>query len=370
VGVVSGLLSQTESARLQAETREDYKKVREQFARGQSNRARATLAEARANGFRPDWASYEPPKPSFLGTRTFTAWDLSDLAKHIDWSPFFASWELIGRFPQILEDEVVGEAARDLYKDAQAMLTKIIAEKWFEARGVVGFWPANSDGDDIVLYTDETRTTELARLHSLRQQMAKTQSQADGGRANVALADFIAPVGTKPDWIGGFAVTAGHGEPEIAQAFKDKGDDYNAILAAALADRLAEAFAEAMHRKVRTELWGYAPDEAFDINLLIAENYRGVRPAAGYPAQPDHTEKGVLFDILDARAQTGMELTESYAMTPTAAVSGLYFSHPESHYFGVGRIEKDQVEDYARRKGWDLKTAERWLAPILNYEPA
>jgi 5-methyltetrahydrofolate--homocysteine methyltransferase len=370
VGVVSGLLSKTESARLQAETREDYKKVREQFARGQSNRARATLAEARANGFRPDWASYEPPKPSFLGTRTFTAWDLSDLAKHIDWSPFFASWELIGRFPQILEDEVVGEAARDLYKDAQAMLTKIIAEKWFEARGVVGFWPANSDGDDIVLYTDETRTTELARLHSLRQQMAKTQSQADGGRANVALADFIAPVGTKPDWIGGFAVTAGHGEPEIAQAFKDKGDDYNAILAAALADRLAEAFAEAMHRKVRTELWGYAPDEAFDINLLIAENYRGVRPAAGYPAQPDHTEKGVLFDILDARAQTGMELTESYAMTPTAAVSGLYFSHPESHYFGVGRIEKDQVEDYARRKGWDLKTAERWLAPILNYEPA
>jgi 5-methyltetrahydrofolate--homocysteine methyltransferase len=369
VGVVSGLLSKTESTRLQAETREDYKKVREQFARGQSNRARATLAEARANGFRPDWTSYDPPRPSFLGTRTFTAWDLADLAKHIDWSPFFASWELIGRFPQILEDDVVGEAARDLYKDAQAMLSQIINEKWFEARGVVGFWPANSDGDDIVLYTDETRTTELARLHSLRQQMAKTQSQADGGRANVALADFIAPVGTKPDWIGGFAVTAGHGEQEIAQAFKAKGDDYNAILAAALADRLAEAFAEALHRKVRTELWGYAPDEAFDIDLLIAENYRGVRPAAGYPAQPDHTEKGVLFDILDARAATGMELTESYAMTPTAAVSGLYFSHPESHYFGVGRIEKDQVEDYARRKGWDLKTAERWLAPILNYEP-
>jgi 5-methyltetrahydrofolate--homocysteine methyltransferase len=369
VGVVSGLLSKTESARLQAETREDYKKVREQFARGQSNRARASLAEARANGFKPDWTSYDPPKPSFLGTRAFTAYDLGDLAKHIDWSPFFASWELIGRFPQILEDDVVGEAARDLYKDAQAMLTQIIAEKWFEARGVVGFWPANSDGDDIVLYTDETRTTELARLHSLRQQMAKTQSQADGGRANVALSDFVAPVGTKPDWIGGFAVTAGHGEPEIAQAFKDKGDDYNALLAAALADRLAEAFAEALHRKVRTELWGYAPDEPFDIEALIAEKYRGVRPAAGYPAQPDHTEKGVLFDILDARAQTGMELTESYAMTPTAAVSGLYFSHPESHYFGVGRIEKDQVEDYARRKGWELKTAERWLAPILNYEP-
>jgi 5-methyltetrahydrofolate--homocysteine methyltransferase len=369
VGVVSGLLSKTERDRLQAETREDYRKVREQFARGQTNRARATLAEARANAFRPDWTRYDPPKPSFLGTRTFTAYDLADLARHIDWSPFFASWELIGRFPQILEDDVVGEAARDLYRDAQAMLARIIEEKWFEARGVVGFWPANSDGDDIVLYTDETRTTELARLHSLRQQMAKSQSQADGGRANVALADFIAPVGTKPDWIGGFAVTAGHGEPQVAKAFKDKGDDYNAILAAALADRLAEAFAEALHRRVRTELWGYAPDEAFDIDMLIAENYRGVRPAAGYPAQPDHTEKGVLFDILDARAQTGMELTESYAMTPTAAVSGLYFSHPESHYFGVGRIEKDQVEDYARRKGWDLKTAERWLAPILNYEP-
>jgi 5-methyltetrahydrofolate--homocysteine methyltransferase len=369
VGVVAGLLSKTESARLQAETREDYIKVRAQFARGQSNRARASLAEARANGFKPDWATYDPPKPSFLGTRAFTAYDLGDLAKHIDWSPFFASWELIGRFPQILEDDVVGEAARDLYKDAQAMLSQIIEEKWFEARGVVGFWPANSDGDDIVLYTDETRTTELARMHSLRQQMAKTQSQADGGRANVALSDFIAPVGTKPDWIGGFAVTAGHGESEIAQAFKDKGDDYNAILAAALADRLAEAFAEALHRKVRTELWGYAPDEPFDIDALIAEKYRGVRPAAGYPAQPDHTEKGVLFDILDARAATGMELTESYAMTPTAAVSGLYFSHPESHYFGVGRIEKDQVEDYAKRKGWELKTAERWLAPILNYEP-
>jgi 5-methyltetrahydrofolate--homocysteine methyltransferase len=369
VGVVSGLLSKTERDRIQAETRADYVKVREQFARGQSNRARSSLADARANGFKPDWTAYDPPKPSFTGTRTFAPYDLAELARHIDWSPFFASWELIGRFPQILEDDVVGEAARDLYKDAQEMLQKIIAEKWFEARGVVGFWPANSDGDDIVVYTDETRTTELARLHSLRQQMAKTQSQADGGRANVALSDFIAPVGTKPDWIGGFAVTAGHGESAIAEAFKAKGDDYNAILASALADRLAEAFAEAIHRRVRTELWGYAPDEPFDIDALIAEKYRGVRPAAGYPAQPDHTEKGVLFKILDATAATGMELTESYAMTPTAAVSGLFFSHPESHYFGVGRIEKDQVEDYARRKGWELKMAERWLAPILNYDP-
>jgi 5-methyltetrahydrofolate--homocysteine methyltransferase len=249
------------------------------------------------------------------------------------------------------------------------MLEKIIAEKWFEARGVVGFWPANADGDDIVVYADEARTSELARLHSLRQQIAKDKSQDEGGRANVALADFVAPVDTVPDWIGGFAVTAGHGELEVARRFKDAGDDYSAILATALADRLAEAFAEALHRKVRTELWGYAPDEPFDLDALLAEQYRGIRPAPGYPAQPDHTEKGTLFRLLDAEAATGMELTESFAMNPPASVSGLYFSHPEAHYFGVGRIEKDQVEDYARRKGWDLKTAERWLAPILNYQP-
>jgi 5-methyltetrahydrofolate--homocysteine methyltransferase len=248
------------------------------------------------------------------------------------------------------------------------MLQRIVGEQWFTARGVVGFWPANADGDDIVLYTDETRTAELGRLHTLRQQMAKDKSQADGGRANVALADFVAPVGTRADWVGGFAVTAGHGEAEIAKAFKAKGDDYSAIMASALADRLAEAFAEALHRKVRTELWGYAPDEPFDIDALIAEQYRGLRPAPGYPAQPDHTEKGTLFRLLDGEAATGLSLTESYAMYPTAAVSGLYFSHPESHYFGVGRIERDQVQDYARRKGWSVAEAERWLGPILNYE--
>ena len=368
VGVVSGLLSPTEKVRLQAETAADYVKVREQFARGQDKRARSSLREARDNAFTPDWTVYEPPKPRFIGTRTFEAYDLADLAAHIDWSPFFASWELIGRYPQILQDDVVGEAATNLFADGQAMLQRIIDERWFEARGVMGFWPANADGDDVVLYTDETRQTELSRFHSLRQQMAKDKTQEQGGRANVALADFIAPVGARPDWLGGFAVTAGHGEAEIARAFKDKGDDYSAILAASLADRLAEAFAEALHRRVRTELWGYAPEEPFDITALIAEQYRGIRPAAGYPAQPDHTEKGELFRLLDAEAATGLQLTESYAMYPTAAVSGLYFSHPESHYFGVGRIEKDQVEDYAQRKGWDLKTAEKWLGPILNYE--
>ncbi|OXE36174.1 MAG: hypothetical protein CGW95_09320 [Phenylobacterium zucineum] len=366
VGVVSGLLSKHDRDRLQAETRADYVKVREQFARGQSNRARSALAEARANGFKADWTAYDPPRPSFTGTRTFVSYDLADLVKYIDWSPFFASWELIGRFPQILEDDVVGQAATDLYRDAQIMLDRIVAEKWFEARGVVGFWPAQADGDDIVVYADETRSSELTRLHSLRQQMSK----GEGGRANLALSDFIAPVGGKPDWIGGFAVTAGHGEQAIATKFKDAGDDYSAILAAALADRLAEAFAEAMHRKVRTELWGYAPGEVFDLDQMIGEGYRGIRPAAGYPAQPDHTEKAELFRILDAAKATGMALTESFAMNPPSSVCGLYFAHPEAHYFGVGRIEKDQVEDYAQRKGWDLKTAERWLAPILNYQPA
>jgi len=364
VGVVSNLLSPTEKDRFAAETAAEYVKVREQFARGQGNRARATLKEARDNAFTPDWTVYDPPKPSFLGTRTFAPYDLNELRRHIDWSPFFASWELVGRFPQILDDDVVGKAARDLYEDGQRMLDRIIQEGLLEARGVVGFWPANADGDDIVLYADEDRETELARLHSLRQQMIKS-----GDGANVALADFVAPVGTKSDWVGGFAVTAGHGELEQAKAFKDAGDDYSAILFTSLADRLAEAFAEALHRRVRTELWGYAPDEPFDIDVLIAEKYRGIRPAPGYPAQPDHTEKATLFRLLDATEAAGIELTESFAMTPPAAVSGLYFAHPEAHYFGVGRIERDQVEDYARRKGMTVREMERWLGPILNYEP-
>jgi 5-methyltetrahydrofolate--homocysteine methyltransferase len=364
VGVVSGLLSPSERDRLQAETRADYIRVREQFARGQEAKTRTPIAEARANKVAVDWAAYAPPKPSFLGVRTFDAYDLADLARHIDWTPFFSSWELAGTFPAILEDEVVGEAARDLYKDAQVMLQRIIGEGWFTARGVVGFWPANADGDDIVVYADETREAEIARLHTLRQQMAKT-----GDRANAALADFVAPVGAAPDYIGAFAVTAGHGELEIAERFKAAGDDYSAILSSALADRLAEAFAEALHRRVRTELWGYDPDEAFDLDFLIGERYRGIRPAPGYPAQPDHTEKATVFRLLNAEANAGMHLTESFAMTPPASVSGLYFANPAAHYFGVGRIDRDQIEDYARRKDWDVATAERWLAPILSYDP-
>ncbi|MFK4056302.1 methionine synthase [Brevundimonas sp. NPDC046655] len=363
VGVVSGLLSPTEKANNEAATRDEYIRIREQYARGQEAKARATIQQARENRFQPDPAAPMPGKPSFLGVRSFDAWDLQDLADHIDWTPFFASWELIGRYPLILEDEIVGEAAKDLFRDAQAMLKRIIDEKWFTAKGVVGFWPAQAVGDDIAVYADEDRAEEIARFHTLRQQIKKSN-----GKPNLALSDFIAEEGQ--DYVGAFAVTAGHGELEVARKFKDAGDDYSSIMATALADRLAEAFAEALHKKVRTELWGYAPDEATSVQDLIEEKYQGIRPAPGYPAQPDHTEKATLFRLLDAGANAGMALTESYAMTPPASVSGLYFGHPGSHYFGVGKIDRDQIEDYARRKGWDVETAERWLAPILNYDPS
>jgi 5-methyltetrahydrofolate--homocysteine methyltransferase len=362
VGVVSGLLSPTEKDKVEAATREDYQRIREQFSRAQEAKIRVPLPAARANRFAIDWQAYQAPAPNFIGERTFEG-DLAELARFIDWSPFFAAWELVGRYPAILEDDVVGEAARNLFADGEAMLNRLIEEKWFQAKAVVGLWPANADGDDIVIWTDHTRSVARARLHTLRQQMSKGEN-----RANLALADFVAPTGA--DWIGAFAVTAGLGEGDIAQRFRDAGDDYSAILAASLADRLAEAFAEALHYKVRTELWGYAADEPFDLDALLAERYRGIRPAPGYPAQPDHTEKGTLFDLLGAPEATGIQLTESYAMTPASSVSGLYFAHPEAHYFGVGKVERDQVIDYAARKGWDVATAERWLSPILNYERA
>ena len=363
VGVVSNLLSETERDGFVAGTKADYAKVREAYGRGNSQ-PRSSLEEARANRYQIDWAAEPPVKPAFVGLKTFSPYDLHDLADHIDWTPFFATWELAGKYPAILEDEVVGEAATSLFADAQEMLKRILDEKWFEARGVVGFWPANAVDDDVVVYADENRDQVIATFHTLRQQMKKPRAD----QSNLALSDFIARVGT-PDWIGGFAVTAGHGEMEIAREFKAKGDDYNAILSTALADRLAEAFAEALHKRVRRELWAYAPDEDLDIDALIGEKYAGIRPAPGYPAQPDHTEKWTLFDLLDARDRTGMELTESLAMTPPASVSGMYFAHPKAHYFGVGKIEKDQVEDYARRKGWAVDEAERWLSPILNYVP-
>ncbi|MBV9994122.1 MAG: methionine synthase [Caulobacteraceae bacterium] len=364
VGVVGALMSTSERPKAEAATRAEYARIREQFGRGQQAKNRTGLAEARARKYAIDWSDYRPSAPSFLGTRAFGPYDLAELVRYIDWTPFFATWELVGRYPAILEDDVVGEAARGLFADAQAMLKKIVGERWFEARGVVGFWPANASGDDIVLWTDETRASERARLFTLRQQMAKSE-----GKANLALADFVAPIGEGADYLGGFAVTAGHGEAEIVRRFKAAGDDYSAILATSLADRLAEAFAEALHHRVRAELWGYAPGEPFDIEAMLAERYRGIRPAPGYPAQPDHTEKRTLFRLLEAEAAARIELTESCAMTPPASVSGLYFAHPEAHYFGVGKIERDQAQDYARRKGWPLAEAERWLAPILNYDP-
>ncbi len=362
VGVVSGLLSPTDKAKNEAATRDEYIRIREQYARGQEVKARASLQQARDNRWRPDEAQLPAPAPSFLGVRAYEAWDLQDLADHIDWTPFFASWELIGRYPLILEDEIVGEAAQDLFRDAQAMLKRIVEEKWFTAKGVVGFWPANARDDDVIVWTDETRTEEAARFHGLRQQIKKSN-----GKPNLCLSDFVAEDGA--DYLGAFAVTAGHGELEKAAEFKAAGDDYSAIMATALADRLAEAFAERLHKEVRTQLWGYVPDEQTSVQDLIEEKYQGIRPAPGYPAQPDHTEKATLFRLLDAGANAGMELTESFAMSPPASVSGLYFGHPGSHYFGVGKIDRDQVEDYAARKGWDVETAERWLAPILNYDP-
>ena len=365
VGVVSSLMSLEERPKAIARVREEYARMAESHARGRAEKARTSLAQARANRLKLDWKTYAPPKPTFLGTRAFCSFDLAELARYIDWTPFFQAWELKGQYPRILKDDKYGEAARHLFEDAQAMLKQLIAEKWLKANGVVGFWPANSVGDDIELYADESRTQRIATLHTLRQQMAR-----DSGKANLALADFVAPkesgVG---DYVGGFAVTAGIGEVDMARRFERANDDYSKIMVKALADRLAEAFTEALHEKVRRELWAYAPSENLSNEQLIAEAYTGIRPAPGYPAQPDHTEKRTLFKLLDAEAATGLKLTESCAMWPAAAVSGLYFSHRESRYFGVGKIGRDQVQDYAARKGWTLDEAERWLGPILNYDP-
>ena len=364
VGVVSQLMSKQLSAAYMKEVRDEYAKIAAAHARGEENKRRLSLADARKNALALDWANYQPPKPSFLGTRVFEDYSVAELVDYIDWSPFFSTWELTGKFPAILEDDVVGEAARSLYEDARAMLKKIVDENWFKAAAVVGFWPANAIGDDIAIYADDTRGPEAHVLHTLRQQLSRRE-----GRANVALADFVAPkTSGAQDYIGGFVVTAGIGEDVIADRFKHANDDYSSIMVKALADRLAEAFAERMHQRVRREFWGYGADETLSTRELIEEKYRGIRPAPGYPAQPDHTEKATLFDMIDGE-RIGVKLTESFAMWPGASVSGLYFSHPEAHYFGVGKIERDQVEDYAKRKGWSAQEAERWLAPILNYDP-
>jgi 5-methyltetrahydrofolate--homocysteine methyltransferase len=363
VGVTSALMSREGREKYVGEVRGEYARIATAHARGQEDKRRLSLADARGNALKIDWANYAPPAPSFLGSRVIEDYSIAELIDFIDWSPFFATWELAGKFPAILDDSKVGEAARALYADAQKMLREIVEKRWFRAAAVVGFWPANSRGDDIELFADPARKEPLAVLHTLRQQLTKRE-----GRANAALADFVAPKG-HADHVGAFVVTAGIGEDEVAERFKNANDDYSSIMIKALADRLAEAFAERLHQRVRKEFWGYASDEALTSQDLIAEKYRGIRPAPGYPAQPDHTEKATLFRLTGGE-RIGVKLTESFAMWPGASVCGLYFSHPESHYFGVGKIERDQVEDYAKRKGWTVPEAERWLAPILNYDPA
>ncbi|WP_283176562.1 methionine synthase [Gemmobacter sp. 24YEA27] len=363
VGVVSQLLSETQKEPYIASIQAEYVEVAERHERAELAKKRLPLEAARANALKIDWEGYAPPAPQFTGPRVIEDWDLADIARYIDWTPFFQTWELKGVYPRILEDEKQGEAARQLFEDAQAMLQRIITEQWFRPRAVIGFWPANATGDDIRLYTGENRAETLAMLHTLRQQTTKRD-----GRPNVALSDFVGPDGT-PDYVGGFVVTAGPEEAEIAARYERANDDYGSIMVKALADRYAEAMAEMLHERVRKEYWGYGAAETFQPHELIGEPYAGIRPAPGYPAQPDHTEKLTLFRLLDAEKNTGVTLTESMAMWPGSSVSGFYIGHPSSYYFGVARVERDQVLDYAARKGMDLTEAERWLAPILNYTP-
>ncbi len=359
VGVVTELLGDG-CADYLAATAADYEAVRVARASGRKTIEALPISEARSNRAPIDWQSFSPVAPTFEGVRTLDDISLDVLRSYIDWTPFFRAWDLAGTYPKILDDEVVGSVARDLFADGQRMLDQIIAESWLDARAVVGFWPANAVGDDLVLYTDQARTAELARLHTLRQQVR----HADG-RPNWALADFVAPASTAiKDHVGAFAVTTGSGVAARAASFEKQNDDYSSIMLKALADRLAEACAEYLHHRVRTELWGYQGDE-FTNEELIRERYQGIRPAPGYPACPDHTEKRTIFELLDAPEAIGVNLTESFAMDPAASVSGLYFAHPESRYFGVRRVERDQLEDYAARKGIPIDEAAKWLAPVL-----
>jgi 5-methyltetrahydrofolate--homocysteine methyltransferase len=364
VGVCQSLATPEQRAEYTRKLKANHAERREQH-KGRKVKAPAfTLAEARANRFRCDWTAYRPPVPRMSGVRRFEDVPLEELVRYIDWMPFFNAWEFAGRFPDILTDPVVGEAASNLYADARRMLKEMIAGRWTRASAVIGFFPANSVDDDIEVYADESRRETLYHLHHLRQQKPKPT-----GQPHYALADFVAPrdCGVQ-DWIGAFAVTAGTGLDDKVREFEARHDDYGSIMLKALADRLAEALAERMHERVRREFWGYAPEERFTSDQLVREEYRGIRPAPGYPACPDHTEKATLWRMLDVERNAGIRLTESFAMYPTAAVSGWYFSHPQARYFQVGKIDADQVADYARRKGITLAEAERWLAPIIGYE--
>jgi 5-methyltetrahydrofolate--homocysteine methyltransferase len=386
VPVVAALLSDEQRPKLLADVEADYAALRERHAARQDTRSMLPIAAARAAATPIDWTSYHPPRPRMLlqqakdvctapvcdhahGTarqfvRAFPDYPLEELRSYIDWQPFFNAWEMRGRFPDILHNPSTGEVARRLYADAQAMLDQLIEEKWLRASGVFGLFPANQvAGDDIEVYVDESRSAVRATLHNLRQ-----QTEGRDGSPRKSLADFVAPRDTGlRDYVGAFAVTAGLGAAERITDFKKANDDYNGILLESLSDRLAEAFAERLHERVRKEFWAYAPDEALDGDGLLAERYAGIRPAPGYPACPEHTEKQTIWELLDVPGTAGIELTDSMAMWPGASVSGLYFSHPESRYFVLGRIGRDQVEDYARRKGWSVDEAERWLSPNLGY---
>ena len=365
VPVASSLLSKDQRQELIDRTNEEYDRLRKQHAGAQAQNKFIPLAEARANGWPVDWSATEVKAPLKPGVTALNNYSIAELAEYIDWTPFFHSWEMKGSYPKILSDPERGVEATKLFNDAKAMLERIIAEKWISAHAVIGLFPANAEGDDILVFSDDSRTSVKARLHTLRQQTRKPQ-----GQFNLALADFTAPVGTNvKDYIGAFAVTAGAGIDEHVARFEAAHDDYNAIMLKAIADRLAEAFAERLHQRVRKEFWGYASDETFSNAELIKEEYAGIRPAPGYPAQPDHTEKLTIWSLLDVEKNTGITLTESMAMMPTAAVSGLYFAHPASQYFGLGKIQRDQVEDYAKRKGMSQEETERWLGPVLGYEP-
>lgn len=364
VTVVESLLGEKRPA-YEAQVREEYEVMRERHKASRATKEYISLDDARANKTPIDWNGYQPVKPTFTGVRGFEDIDLAEVRNYIDWTPFFATWEMAGRFPRILTDEVVGLEATKLYNDAQTLLDEIINRNMLQAKAVIGFWPANTIADDdIELYENDSRGKVFTTLHHLRQQNKKA-----AGQPNYCLADYIAPKESgKADYMGGFAVTAGLGIDPWLEEYKKDHDDYKSILLKALADRMAEALAEMMHEKVRREYWGYAQDEQLNNDELISEKYKGIRPAPGYPACPEHTEKRTLFDILDAEAQTGITLTDSMAMWPAASVSGWYFSHPQSKYFGIGKIAKDQVESYARRKGWTVEQAEKWLMPVLNYD--
>ena len=364
VGVAGELLSEDRADDYVKSIKQEYAQMREQREQRESTKKTVSLQQARDNCFKDDWEHYTPPVPTFLGLKTFDDYDLQELVNYIDWTPFFHTWELSGKYPKILDDEVVGEQARHLFADAQAMLQKVVDEKWLTARAVIGFFPANSFDDDILVFSDESRDEVIAVLHHLRQQLAKPPE-----RPNWCLSDFLAPAETEvKDYIGAFAVTTGIGIEEHVQRFEAEHDDYSSIMLKALADRLAEAFAERMHERVRREFWAYAADEDLTNEQLVAEKYQGIRPAPGYPACPDHTEKQTLWELIEPDRNAGVEITDSFAMYPASSVSGWYFSHPKSQYFATGKIQRDQVEDYAERKNLEKQVVERWLAPVLAYD--